>query len=622
LPGRSIACAVLAAFVLLGAAFPSSAPAHARLLRTTPAQGAALTRAPAQAELEFDEPVRSTGPATLSGRPVQPRRERGGRVLVAPLPAGLRRGTYRLRWAVVSDDGHREAGTLTFGIGERPAGVVGSAGEHTQSDVPLTLGRWLFVLGVLAAAGLAAVRLVLRPVPPAGSALMLALTLVAVGAAVELAAVPASLDTRFGAVTAVAGALAFVAAAIPRLRAGVALVLIGAPALSGHALSPGRPRAAVLPIELIHTAAAAAWLGAVLWLAQLAAPSRRLTAVAVAAVGAVGATGIARAALELQSWSQLGSTGYGRFLLLKTAVLLAVIALGAWNRTRRDGRALAGEAVLLAAIAGVVAGLGSTTPPRSLAAAPQATIVLGRQVGGLAVGIAATRTGDALAVEATVLGPDGDPAGGRHVVIAGTVAQPCGSGRYCARVRSAPRLAVRIDRSSTVAVALPADPQPARAAALIAAGERALRSLHSLAIDERLTSDPAHTLRTTWHVVAPDRLSYTTSGGGDAIVVGARRWDRARAGGRWELSEQEPRLRLPALDWDRAVDPSLLGTRTIAGRAAWVVSFRDPTVPAWFEVALDRRTRRPLVVRMIAAGHFMVRRYRAFDAPLRVRAPF
>jgi hypothetical protein len=121
-------------------------------------------------------------------------------------------------------------------------------------------------------------------------------------------------------------------------------------------------------------------------------------------------------------------------------------------------------------------------------------------------------------------------------------------------------------------------------------------------------------------VIAPDRLSYTSRGGGQAIVIGDRRWDRASPTARWQRSPQDP-LHLPAPDWESVKDPSLLGAGRVDGRAVWVVTFRDPTIPGWFEVSIDQHTHLPLVVRMVAAAHFMDRRYERFNAPLRVRRP-
>jgi hypothetical protein len=68
-------------------------------------------------------------------------------------------------------------------------------------------------------------------------------------------------------------------------------------------------------------------------------------------------------------------------------------------------------------------------------------------------------------------------------------------------------------------------------------------------------------------------------------------------------------------------DPSVLGASRVAGHAVWIVSFSDPTVPAWFTVWIDQRTKLPLRVRMTAAAHFMDRRYGAFDVPTRIVPP-
>src|ERR1700754_971096 len=121
-PVRTAALVLAAVAVLSGAVAPQRADAHARVLRTSPAQGAELSGPPARVGLLFDEAVRPTGSASASGgslpRPVRAPEhlERNGRLLVVPLPAKLRRGVYTVHWTVVSDDGHREVGAVTFGI--------------------------------------------------------------------------------------------------------------------------------------------------------------------------------------------------------------------------------------------------------------------------------------------------------------------------------------------------------------------------------------------------------------------------------------------------------------------------------------------------------------------------
>jgi hypothetical protein len=78
---------------------------------------------------------------------------------------------------------------------------------------------------------------------------------------------------------------------------------------------------------------------------------------------------------------------------------------------------------------------------------------------------------------------------------------------------------------------------------------------------------------------------------------------------------------VPALDWRRALDASVLGSGRRDGRAVWRVSFYDPTTPAWFEVEIDRRTKLPLWLSMTAAAHFMTHTYHAFNAPLSILPP-
>jgi hypothetical protein len=174
---------------------------------------------------------------------------------------------------------------------------------------------------------------------------------------------------------------------------------------------------------------------------------------------------------------------------------------------------------------------------------------------------------------------------------------------------------------STVFVRLPRDPQPERAGALVRDAGRALRGLNSLIVNEHLTSGPPYEpLLTQFVYVAPDRFSYRTSGSGDAVVIGARRWDRQGPKSPWVLSIQEP-SRVPAPDWRRVAHPSVLGSGRTAGRPVWRVSFYDPSVPAWFEADLDRATGLPLELWMVAAAHFMRHVYGAFNAPLVVLPP-
>ncbi len=176
-----------------------------------------------------------------------------------------------------------------FGVGRTPAGASPGATERTQGNGGLDVARWLLLLGALAAGGLSGVRFALTPVrsdrnlrtvPGAARLRLAALLVVAGGAVLALLTLPDALSTRFGIVAAGSGALALVAAGSAATGAGVladaaAIALVAGPPLAGHALSPGRLDAIVLPVDVIHTAAAAAWLGGLLWLVLLASAALR-----------------------------------------------------------------------------------------------------------------------------------------------------------------------------------------------------------------------------------------------------------------------------------------------------------------------------------------------------------
>jgi hypothetical protein len=168
---------------------------------------------------------------------------------------------------------------------------------------------------------------------------------------------------------------------------------------------------------------------------------------------------------------------------------------------------------------------------------------------------------------------------------------------------------------------LPRNPEPQRAAALVHRTAAAFRALRSVIVDEVLSSGPPYApLVTQFDYVAPDRLSYRIAGAGEAVVIGTHRWDRKNANSPWERSTQEP-TDVPALDWRTVRDASVLGAGTRDGRPVDIVSFYDPTIPAWFEAELDQTTELPLWLRMTAAAHFMTHSYGGFNAPITILPP-
>jgi len=259
-------------------------------------------------------------------------------------------------------------------------------------------------------------------------------------------------------------------------------------------------------------------------------------------------------------------------------------------------------------------GVESAPPP------PRGALVLGGESGSRAVALAAGRN----RLTATVLSPSGGPLSGLKVSfrIGSRVvpASPCGLGCYSAQVARPTRVQLRLSGSKPVTFELPARPRPA--AAIVARAARATRRLKSLVYLESLRSGPSGGLLTRWSMQAPSQVEYRIRGGAQAIVLGTRRWDRDRAGARWRRSQQLPALTVPLPAWgSEATNSYVLRDGRVERRPVWVVSFANPTTPAWFTAWIDRATYRPLRLQMTAAAHFMTHRYLAFNRPLKIEPP-
>jgi copper transport protein len=675
----------LAAAAALSAAVAAAPPAwaHARLVSSTPADGDVLASAPRQVTIRFDDTVRALGGtrvvANSDKRSVvagEPRAH--GRVLTIPLQR-LRDGDYTVGWRVLSDDGHTVDGVLAFAVGAGrgpPSAALSAGGTGLTRDV---ISRWFFFTGLLVAVGVALfVPLAWWPALRAAGAdpderalwplAFVGFLMAFLGASTLLPHHGAG-TTRFGLTYEIGGIIAVVGATLSAIalvdrRFGrgafvCAVALLPIPSVAGHALDRGQwPRPLEVGADVLHVGAAAVWIGGLLALAvALPRASRRLSpeqrapfaaalvprlsALALVSVLVIAATGLIRALSELSAVSQLWSTGYGRALVVKTALLIAVVALGWVNRSRliprlRLGalrRNVAAELVLLAGIVTAVAFLTDLAPgrqlaravarpeaPRPIAAPPPGATVLAGESGDRAVGLAILPGGR---LRATVLGPDDKGVDGLSVGFRGggrtLGSTSCGPGCYEAQGRiPARRVTVELP-SGAVAFRIPAQTKPA--SELVAKARRAYASLRSLVIHERLASSPRNKIATTWRIVAPDRLTYLTSAGSRAVVLGRWRWD---SDGKQPFvrSPQVPPLELPGSQWGpRWVDARALGWTTVGGRRVRVVSFFDPRLPGWFELAMDPSTDRPLELKMTAAAHFMHHRYTDFNRPMRILPP-
>src|SRR5439155_8153556 len=174
---------------------------------------------------------------------------------------------------------------------------------------------------------------------------------------------------------------------------------------------------------------------------------------------------------------------------------------------------------------------------------------------------------------------------------------------------------VLVARREGSRVAFPIPLHAPQAVALARRATRAFGSLRSVAFTERLASGPGAALTTRWTEQAPDRLAYRIVRGPEAVVIGGRRWDRL-PGKPWQASMTEA-LRFPAPPWTQVSNARLVA-RT---QRTLTIAFLDRSIPAWFEITVDRRSARPLETRMTATAHFMRQVYGAFDSAPPVRRP-
>jgi copper transport protein len=402
---RSVLFGLAAAAAL---ALPAAAWGHAGLIRTVPSPSRTVNSPPAQVVLTYTEPVEDrfaiVSVTDADGRQITsgpPRNAPGApQTLITPLRRAPE-GWYLVFWRVISADGHPVRGAFTFAVGPNPGPPpqfrVPSLSE-TATGTRLLISRWVVFLSALTAIGLFVLRaLIARPVVRVvrGSSLVpltvafgvaLAVALVAIPVYVDLATAqftlrsafdlsaiaPAVRASGFGRdfldlelVLALFGLAGLVALFLDRpereqrsvvelvalpsaLAAGAAALVL--PALAGHA-GQKSPRGLALPLDIVHMAAAAIWLGGliglvVLWLtlrpegrvAALAHVVPRFSAVAFGSVVVLIGTGIGSAFLELPTFASLWQTSYGKALIVKIVLLFAALMLAGVNLARTKPR--------------------------------------------------------------------------------------------------------------------------------------------------------------------------------------------------------------------------------------------------------------------------------------------
>ncbi|MER8438722.1 CopD family protein [Mesorhizobium sp. M1312] len=420
-----LAAAIFAAVFMSGLC-TGSAFAHATLIAAEPADGAIVAAAPRTVTLRFSEPARPLVARLIHpGGHTEILKEIGekGSVIVLTLPSGLENGTHVLSWRVASSDGHPIGGGLVFSVGA-PSAVAPATIE--QSDLSVRIGLWsarflLLASLIVGVGGVAFNALIGRSNPAPGarivtSALFAGLIaapllvgfqgLDALGAPFSDLATAAVWQaglwaTSYGRSTLLAATAICIAYAAGqagyRSRLGLSLaaaatLLVGvAVASAGHA-STAPPRYLTVPAVFLHAITVVLWIGALIPLgavlvrggAALPIILQRFSRIVPAIVAVLAASGLLLAIVQVQTVPALWDTDYGRVLLAKLALVVALLLLAALNRfyltapavagdasaTRRLRRSVGAEIVLATAVIAVLGLWRFTPPPRAIAANP------------------------------------------------------------------------------------------------------------------------------------------------------------------------------------------------------------------------------------------------------------
>ena len=331
------------------------------------------------------------------------------RVHLDPVPDGV----YTVTWRTVSaTDGHVTAGAFSFGVGVSPGDVTPV--EQTGSGTPTPTagaiaGRWMLYVGLVVLFG-AAVTGLLAFGPKANARPWLlgaAWALAALGVVAMTLAERSSVGVPLGTLLSSEAGGKFVLLAVAVAVAGVAAL---AACCSGpgarpwwrspsrrparcsrgrRAATPPAPRSTVAT-QWLHFLGVGAWIGGLVWLVVglvrrlEPAQVRRYSRLAGVGLVVVVVSGVLRSTNEL-GWGWLlhpFRSDYSTTLVVKLAIVAALIALGAVNRYRNVARfeqggprpvlRTAGGELALAVCVFAATALLTGLPPQPNAEAPHA----------------------------------------------------------------------------------------------------------------------------------------------------------------------------------------------------------------------------------------------------------
>ncbi|MGN7359597.1 copper resistance protein CopC [Paenibacillus sp. SAF-054] len=370
-------------------------PAENEVLAKPPAQTVIYFNEPLQKAFHSIKVTDSAGKTVSVGESRIPDGENA--VLEADLEPALPAGVYAVQWKIVSADGHPVEGTYSFQIGEGgSAGHTTTIASPGLPGADLVIIRSLLYTSLACLAGIFGFQLFLLPAgtgsrpgwsPRSIRLMWVSLSVLAVSFLLSLplqTGIDAGVGwsgvgsnpslllkmlriTTFGEVWLVQLLLLIaifgLAVALPRIKdkdnayiAGTVafLLLLGmllAKSFIGHAAA-SEHQALGIAMNFLHLGAASLWLGSLLAFALLlpkeaslpAAPAdrkqgyfaviRRFSLWGTGLVALILISGIYASLQYVPTWYALLHTSYGKVLLAKSALLLIMLILAAWNLMR------------------------------------------------------------------------------------------------------------------------------------------------------------------------------------------------------------------------------------------------------------------------------------------------
>jgi copper transport protein len=341
-------------------------------------------------------------------------------------------GTYVVAWQALSADSHKVRGAYTFAVGQVSATAPGLVEElfdeaaTGQSDsLLLGAGRFLSFAGIATLLGVLVVAAAVAPgslgSPRMGALLGVAGAAGVIGTAWMIAGQAhlisgsywswgAVVDTRSGQwwVVRLVAALGL-CVLVPfrgRLTGAVARVLVGVAGLGvlavvaagGHAVTGERVGSGVVA-TMVHLSAMTIWAGGLVLLvagvsrSDLWPTAARFSPWALGSVALLAVSGTSNAWRQLGSFSGLTDSSYGRWLIIKLALVAIVLGGAAVSRRTLRSRSVDDPTALPTLrrsvtfeVAGLVlvlmatAGLVSSPPPPSSPENASGTAVVGERI--------------------------------------------------------------------------------------------------------------------------------------------------------------------------------------------------------------------------------------------------